>query len=163
MIKSVRVGLVNIGDGCVLPRPARSPYPHPMTPDDLQTCLADHFAPWVQALNLTVTRVSPEATTLRMPLTPDLARMGGIVSGQALMAMADTAMILALAGHRGVFIPAATTNLHTQFLRPGTGPAILCQAQIIRAGRSLAFAQAALSAEDNGKPVARASATLALP
>ncbi|MEZ0468399.1 PaaI family thioesterase [Phaeobacter sp. SYSU ZJ3003] len=66
-----------------------------MTPADLQSVLAEGFADWVQALDLTVTEASPEETTLRMPLTPNLARMGGIVSGQALAALADTSMVLA--------------------------------------------------------------------
>ncbi|MEX3015594.1 PaaI family thioesterase [Gymnodinialimonas hymeniacidonis] len=134
-----------------------------MTPADAQALLADHFAPWVLDLNLAVTDIGAEATTTRMPLTPRLARVGGIVSGQALAAQADTTMILALAGYVGDFVPAGTVTLDTQFLRPGTGPAILCRATIIRAGKSLAFARADLSAEDNGKPVATATATLALP
>lgn len=134
-----------------------------MTPADAQSALTDHFAPWVLDLALEVTEVSEEATTTRMPLTPRLARTGGIVSGQALAAQADTTMILALAGYVGDFVPAGTVTLDTQFLRPGTGSAILCRATIIRAGRSLAFARADLTAEDTGKPVATATATLALP
>lgn len=134
-----------------------------MTPDDLQQVLAEMFAPWVQDLGLTVTEATGDHVLTRMALTDRLARVGGIVSGQALAAMADTSMILALAAHRGGFVPAATTNLDVQFLRPGAGPAILCRAAIVRAGRSLAFARAEMSAEDSGKPVATATATLALP
>ncbi len=134
-----------------------------MTPADAQALLADHFAPWVLDLNLTVTEITETHTTTRMPLTNRLARVGGIVSGQALAAQADTTMVLALAGYVGDFVPAGTVTLDTQFLRPGTGTAILCRATIIRAGKSLAFARADLSAEDSGKPVATATATLALP
>ncbi len=134
-----------------------------MTPSDLQSLLADNFAPWVRDLDLTVTEATPDATVLRMPLSPHLARVGGIVSGQALMALADTAMVLALFAHRDAFIPAATTDLHTQFLRPGSGSAILCRAEITRAGRALAFGRATLTDADSGKAVALASGTLALP
>jgi uncharacterized protein (TIGR00369 family) len=100
---------------------------------------------------------------MRMPISGRIERVGGMVAGQALAALADTSMILALAGHVGDFVPAATTDLHTQFLRPGTGAAILCRAEVVRLGRSLAFARAELTSEDSGKPVALASATLALP
>ncbi len=134
-----------------------------MTPAEAKLLLADHFAPWVLDLGLTVRQIGAEAVITHMPLTPRLMRVGGIVSGQALMAQADTTMVLALAGHVGDFVPAATTDLHTQFLRPGSGSAILCKARIVRAGRSLAFARATLNAADTGKPVALASATLALP
>jgi acyl-coenzyme A thioesterase PaaI-like protein len=63
----------------------------------------------------------------------------------------------------GDFVPAATTDLHVQFLRPGTGAAILCRAHVARLGRSLAFARAEMMAEETEKTVALASATLALP
>lgn len=134
-----------------------------MTPADAQALLAEHFAPWVLDLDLSVTDISATHTVTRMPLSARLMRTGGIVSGQALTAQADTTVILALAGHRGAFVPAGTVTLDTQFLRPGTGSAILCRAQIVRAGRAMAFARADLTAEDSGKIVATATATLALP
>lgn len=130
-----------------------------MTPQDLQSVLAEGFADWVQALDLTVTEASPEETTLRMPLTPNLARMGGIVSGQALAALADTSMVLATFAHNGGVRALATTDLHTQFLRPGVGTAILCRASVVRAGKSLVFTRAEMSEEDSGKLVATATAS----
>ncbi len=134
-----------------------------MTPADAQTLLTDHFATWVLDLNLAVTAVDDSHVLIRMPVSSRLERVGGMVSGQALSALADTSMIMALAGYVGEFVPAATTDFHTQFLRPGTGPAILCRAEVIRCGKALAFTRAELTAEETGKPVALASATLALP
>lgn len=134
-----------------------------MTPKDLQDVLAEGFADWVQALDLTVTEASPEETTLRMPLTPNLARIGGIVSGQALAALADTAMVLAAFAHGGQVRALATTDLHTQFLRPGVGTAILCRAQVVRAGKALVFARAEMSEETSGKLVATATASFFAP
>lgn len=131
-----------------------------MTPQDAQALLMENFAPWVLDLDLTVTEVSPEALTTRMPLTDRLARVGGIVSGQALMAMADTTCVLAACAARGGFHPFATTNMDTQFLRPGKGSAILCRAEVVRAGRAMSFLRATMSEESSGKPVATASATL---
>ena len=128
-----------------------------------QTALEDNFAPWVLELGLRVLETSPAHVLTRMPLTDRLARVGGIVSGQALAAMADTSMILAGSASRGAFTPFATANLDTQFLRPGTGPAILCRAQIVRAGRALTFVRADMTAEETGKPVAAATATLFAP
>ncbi|ABD54839.1 PaaI family thioesterase [Jannaschia sp. CCS1] len=134
-----------------------------MTPAQAQDALATHFAPWVQDLGLVVTEIEATHTMTRMPLTAPLMRTGGIVSGQALTAQADTTVILALAGYVGDFVPAGTVTLDTQFLRPGSGTAILCRAEIIRAGRTMAFARAELTAEETVKTVALATATMALP
>jgi uncharacterized protein (TIGR00369 family) len=133
-----------------------------MTPAEAHSHLTDHFSTWVLDLNLAVTDVDETRVVIRMPFTGRLERVGGTVSGQALSALADTAMILALAGQVGEFVPAATTDLHMQFLRPGTGD-ILARAEVVRLGKSLVFTRAELTAEDTGKTVALATATLALP
>lgn len=130
-----------------------------MTAKDIQSILDQNFAPWVLALKPDVRAADTDHVLLRMPLTPDLARVGGIVSGQALAALADTSMVLAAVAHAGEFKPFATTNLDTQFLRPGRGSAILCRAEVVRAGRALVFARATMAEEETGKPVATASAT----
>lgn len=132
-----------------------------MTPDTLNRLLAENFAPWVQALGLTVAHAAPDCVVTELEATPDLARVGGIICGQALAAMADTTTVLALAAHKGEFVLAATTNLDTQFLRPGTGR-IACRATILRAGRKMAFARAEIS-DAEGRRVAEASASLLMP
>ena len=134
-----------------------------MTPKDAQTLLAENFAPWVQALNLNVETIDPEHALVRMPLGDHLSRVGGIVSGQALAALADTSMVLAAVANAGTFKAFATTDLHTQFLRPGVGTAILCRAMVVRAGKALVFARAEMTEEDSGKMVATATATFFAP
>jgi uncharacterized protein (TIGR00369 family) len=132
--------------------------------DQAQAFLASSFAPWVQALNLRVDEITPDGrAVLSMPITDDVARMGGIVCGQALATLADTAMVLSTAAHFGAPRDVATTNLDTQFLSAGRGERISCTARITRAGRSLIFAQADLVALPDGKPVATASATFFVP
>ena len=124
-----------------------------------QSALEDYFADWVRALHITVTEIGPEGAVLEIPVRPEIARVGGIVSGQALAALADTAMVFACAGHFGAFRPVATTNLDTQFLRPGGGETIRCTATIVRAGKALVFARAELEALPAGKLCATATAT----
>ncbi len=130
-----------------------------MTAEDLQQILAENFAPWVQALDLSVLSCAGARTVLRMPITPDLARVGGIVSGQALAALADTAMVLGAIAQAGQMIPLATTDLHTQFLRAGAGRAILCTAEVVKPGRALIFSRAEMADEESGKLVATATAS----
>lgn len=131
----------------------------PVTPEIAQEILARFFASWVQALDLTIVSIDAEHALMRMPLGDHLARVGGIVSGQALAALADTTMVFAAIGHAGTPRQFATTDLHTQFLRPGVGSAILCRASVVRAGKALVFTRADMTQEDDGKIVATATAT----
>lgn len=135
----------------------------------MQTCaqaqeaLETYFAQWIQDLEPVVSEFGPEGATLDIPITDHVTRFGGIISGQALAALADTAMVFACAGHFGAFKPVATTNLDTQFLRPGSGDMIRCRARVVRAGKSLVFAEAEMTSLPSDKAVARATATFFLP
>ena len=132
-----------------------------MTPEFAQAFLNENFAPWVLALQPTVTEITSMQTTLTMPITPDIKRVGDIVCGQALAALADTAMVFACFGHLDVLEPVGTVTLDTQFLRPASGTLIRAEAQVTRAGRSMVFTRCTLIAEPSGKPVAMATATFA--
>lgn len=134
-----------------------------MNTDDATRILEQMFAPWVQALKITIDEIGPSGAVLSIPITDEIARVGGIVSGQALAALADTAMVFAAAGHLGEFRPVATTNLDTQFLRPGAGDRIRCEAEVVRAGKAVLFARATMIAEPSGKPVSTANATYMIP
>jgi uncharacterized protein (TIGR00369 family) len=132
-----------------------------MTPETAQTILDDNFAAWVRALSLTITEIGTDRTVMTMPITGDIMRVGGIVSGQALAALADTAMVFACFGHLDAVAPLGTVTLDTQFLRPATGDRIRAKAEVTRAGKSMVFARCTLIAEPSGKPVAMATATFA--
>ncbi|TMM50892.1 PaaI family thioesterase [Sulfitobacter sabulilitoris] len=132
-----------------------------MTPALAQAFLSENFAPWVLALNPTVTEIGERGTTLSIPITPELNRTGGIVSGQAITALADTAMVLACGGHLGAMTPVGTVTLDTQFLRPASGDGLRAVAEVTRAGRSMIFARCTVIAEPRGTPVAMATATFA--
>lgn len=130
---------------------------------ETQGFLEANFAPWVLALDPVVTAAGPDGVTLDIAITPDIARVGGIVSGQALAALADTAMVLAVGAHLGRMVPVATVTLDTQFLRPGAGDTVRALAEVTKAGRSLIFARATLTSLPSAKPVALATATFAAP
>ena len=132
-----------------------------MTPALAQSFLEENFADWVMALQPIVREITAERTVLEIPITEAINRTGGIVSGQALSALADTAMVLACGGHVGEMIPVGTVTLDTQFLRPASGSAIRAEAEVMRAGRSMIFVRCTLIAEPSEKPVALATATFA--
>lgn len=128
----------------------------------LQASLNELFAPWVQALGLRVEEASESCVVLRLPKSDQLARSGGMLCGQAMMAAADTAMVLALIQHFGEFRPCTTVQLSTSFLRPLSNQDALVEARILRAGKALAFGEIELRGADDGKSVSRASTTYAL-
>ncbi|MBY6115953.1 PaaI family thioesterase [Mameliella alba] len=134
-----------------------------LDPATAQQLLEENFAAWVQALHPRITRIDPEAAVLEIPIRPDIARVGGIVCGQALATLADTAMVFACAGHLGGFRPVATTNLETRFLSAAKGDSVRCTARVIKGGRAMIFAEALLERLPDGVPVAAASATFYLP
>lgn len=133
-----------------------------MTLDDLQATLPAYFAPWVQSLELRVESFDSDSVTVRLPVTDQLARTGGILCGQAMMAAADTAMVLALVNHFGTFRPCTTVQMNSSFLRPLAKQDALVQARVVRAGKALAFGEIDIRGVDDGKSVCRASTTYAL-
>jgi uncharacterized protein (TIGR00369 family) len=132
-----------------------------MDPKILQSALAEYFAPWVQALDLKVEGFDADSVTLRLPQNAELSRVGGMLCGQAMMAAADTAMVLALINQFGQFRPCTTVQMNTSFLRPLSNQDALVQATVLRAGKSLAFGEIDIRGAD-GKSVCRASVTYAL-
>ena len=128
----------------------------------LQSALPAYFAPWVQALGLRVESFSTDSVTLRLPHSDQLSRTGGMLCGQAMMAAADTAMVLALINHFGEFRPCTSVQMNSCFLKPLSNQDGLVEARVIRAGKSLAFGEIDIRGAIDGKSVCRASVTYAL-
>ena len=124
--------------------------------------LADNFAPWVRDLGLVVTDVGTGAATLRLPWSDRLAREGGALSGQALMAAADTATVIAIASARGGFVPMTTVQMSTSFQRPIVGADVLVTARLTKLGRTLAFAEIAMTPIGGDTPAATATTVYAV-
>ena len=104
-----------------------------------QDFLKDNFAQWILDMGIEVTDMSSDGATLEIPITPHIERVGGIVCGQALCSLADTAMVFACFSAMDGFKPVATTNLETRFLSGAKGERITCAARVIKQGRSLAY------------------------
>lgn len=133
-----------------------------MNTETLQAALADYFAPWVQALDLRVDSFDSDSVVLRLPQSEQLSRVGGMLCGQAMMAAADSAMVLALINHFGEFRPCTTVQLSTSFIKPLSGQDALIEARIVRAGKSLAFGEIDIRGSRDGKSACRTSTTYAL-
>src|SRR4030081_459972 len=115
--------------------------------EEARRVLADVFAPWVQDLGLSIVSIDhappPDAAAewqpgaiLRMPFSERLCRNGGIVCGQALMAFADTSMVIANLAANRVYRPMTIVDQTTHFMRAATGD-VLADARVVRLGRTM--------------------------
>ena len=139
---------------------------------DARRILGEVFAPWVMDLHLSVETFDFEpparaadwqpGAVLRMPFSERICRNGGVVSGQALMAFADTAMVIAnLAANRG-YRPMTTVDQTTHFMRAATASDVLADARVVRTGRTMSFGHVTLSSAGDNKPVAMVSSAFAM-
>lgn len=138
---------------------------------DARRVLGEVFAPWVLDLNLSVEEFEFEpagsadwqpGAVLRMPFSERICRHGGVVSGQALMAFADTAMVIAnLAANRG-YRQMTTVDQTTHFMRAVAGSDVLADARVVRLGRTMSFGRVTLTSGADNKPVAMVSSAFAM-
>jgi len=132
--------------------------------EEAERILDRNFAPWVLELHPKVRATTERSATLVMPFDEKLHRLGGIVSGQALMALADTAMVIALSSALGAFRPVFTVDLTTTFMRPAANTAILAEATVLRLGRTMGFGEVRLLTDTPERQlVANAVASYSIP
>jgi uncharacterized protein (TIGR00369 family) len=141
--------------------------------DEARRVLGDVFAPWVRDLGLSISELDydrpPDAAAhwqpgavLRMAFSERLCRHGGVVCGQALMALADTAMVIAiLAANRG-YRPMTTVDQTTHFMRAVASADVLADARVVRHGRTMSFGRVTLLSAIDNKPVAMVSSAFAM-
>jgi uncharacterized protein (TIGR00369 family) len=134
-----------------------------MNAADLEAILAGLAADYVKQLALRVDEVSTGRVVLSMPMAPSLVHGGGVLCGQAIMAAADTAMLMAMIAQLGEFRPMTTVQLQTSFVRPvpKSVESVRIVATVLRHGRSLSYGEVAFSTPD-GKLAAHATTTYAL-
>jgi len=130
------------------------------TIDEADARFAARAAPWVNALGMKVQAIEKGFVRLRLPHDARIVHTNGVVSGQSLMALADTSMVMAVASYDG-FRSVATVSLGMNFMRPALGT-IDCETRILRFGRRLVFGEMVLKNADTGDVVASASSTYAL-
>lgn len=139
---------------------------------DARRVLGEVFAPWVMDLNLSIESfdLAPPANAadwqpgaiLRMPFSERLCRNGGIVCGQALMAFADTAMVIANLAANKAYRPMTTVDQTTHFMRAVTASDVLADARVVRLGRTMSFGRVTLLGATDNKPVAMVSSAFAM-
>ena len=129
----------------------------------LQAKLDEVAADYVKRLGLRVESVAPGQVTLSLPVSAEMVHAGGVVCGQALMAAADTAMLVAMIAQLGEFRAMTTVQLQTSFVRPvpKVAASVAVVARVLRFGKSLSYGDVEFRTED-GKLAAHATTTYAI-
>jgi len=125
--------------------------------------MTEVFSPWVQDLGLLVETV--EATrppgapvdwqpgaVVRLPFRKHFCRDGEVVSGPALMALADTALVIACSAAWNGYRPMTTIDQTMHFLRPVNFD-VVADARVVRIGRTTSFGRAMVYSAADKRPV----------
>jgi uncharacterized protein (TIGR00369 family) len=121
------------------------------------------FAPWVQDLALLVESVEAirpagaladwqPGAVVRMPFSKKICSDGQTVSSQALMALADSAMVVACSAAWNGYRPMSAIDQTTHFLRPVTFD-VIADARVVRIGRNTSFGRVMLLGAADKRPV----------
>ena len=89
---------------------------------------------------------------VRLPYSRKLCRDGAAVCTQALMALADTAMVLACSAAWNGYRPMTSIDQTTHFLRPVNFD-VIADARAVRLGRNASFGRVMLFNAADGRPV----------
>ncbi len=127
--------------------------------DDLQSLLDKHFP----GSGIIIDEVGEKSARIHQPTAANHLRPGGTVLGPVQMALADTAVYLALMATVGQGLRAVTSSLHITFLRRPAPGDISAQARLIKLGSRLAVGDVYLYSGDDKEPVAQATVTYSLP
>ena len=121
-----------------------------------------NFGPWIWELKLRVEEVSADGFRVRLPYSDHVARPGGVVIGQAMMALSDTIMVLAICEKLGRFATLATISQTTNFMRAAVKRDIVGVAKVVKVGRSTIFGEVEIYIDGAGEPIAQSISSFAL-
>lgn len=132
-----------------------------MTAEDLADFLDEVF-PQMKG-RFAIEAVRPMSVRVRLNVTEGDLRPGGTVSGPAMFALADCAFYVAVLAMIGRQALTVTTNLSINFMRKPEPRDLVCEARILKLGRSLAVGDCTILSDGVEGPVAHASVTYAIP
>lgn len=113
---------------------------------------------------ITIEAVGEMSAIVRHKIGEQELRPGGTVSGPVMMAVADTALYVAILGEIGLQPLAVTTSLNFNFLRKPVATAdIIGECKLLKVGKRLAVGEVTIYSEGEPEPVAHAVGTYAIP
>ena len=119
-----------------------------------QSIIDTKMAPWVKDLNIQVIETLDNGATLRMPYGDHLARTGGVISGQSMLAFADAAMVIVISSSLGGYQNMTTVDMTTSFMTAAYETDIIAKGEIVKAGKRMIFGQIRLYGVKSDTPIA---------
>lgn len=121
-------------------------------------------SPFMLDLGVEPTAVQDGQVGTTLAILPRFMQHTGQVHAGVMATLADHSMGAAAQTLAAPGQLAITAELKTSLLRPGRGERLVCEARVIKHGRSLSFTEAEVFAEAGGQRVLvlKASATMAL-
>jgi acyl-coenzyme A thioesterase PaaI-like protein len=134
--------------------------------------MTEAFAPWVQDLGILVDTVEsgrpPSAphdwqpgAVLRLPFGPRICRDGSTVCGQALVALADAAIVIACSAAWNSYRPMAPVDQTMHFLRP-VDFEVVADARVVRISWTSSFGRVMLYNARDKLPVGMVATSYAV-
>jgi uncharacterized protein (TIGR00369 family) len=121
--------------------------------------------PWMfRSSSFVIEHADGRTCRIRQRFHETMLRPGGIVSGAALMTLADLAMYVVVLSAIGRIAMTVTTNLNINFLRNGASDQdLLASARLMKLGKRLAVGEISLSSGTSPDLIAHATATYSIP
>jgi uncharacterized protein (TIGR00369 family) len=133
-----------------------------MSADELDAFLHRAF-PQMDENRYRVEEVHERFARVRMAFDARHLRPGGTISGPSLMALADTAMYVAILAMIGEVPLAVTTNLSINFMRKPQAADVIADARVLKLGKRLAVGDVSLFSDGDPEMVAHATLTYSIP
>lgn len=115
--------------------------------------------PLAGAWGVEVLEAADGRAVVRLPYRADLLRPGGVVSGPALMGLADVAMWAALLGVTSGRDESVTSTMTVNFLRSFAPRPVLAEARLLKRGKRMVFGEVLLRAEGAAEVSAHVTTT----
>lgn len=122
--------------------------------------LADQH-PFATLLGIDIVEIGHGTSTLILPADPSHTRLGGIIAGPMLMALADLALYAAVVGATGN-PQAVTASLSINFMRGAPPGGVVAYANILKTGR-LSSGEVRICSQGKDETLAHAISTWSLP
>ena len=124
--------------------------------DNVDEVFDQVFAPWVKAMGLRGLQARDGKASAILPQNSDLQWANGAICGQAIMAAIDTVVAIAISTHDKP--SKGTASQSTQFLRQARGEDLRIEANVLKFGATIAYAEAHVTFVESGELVAHSTA-----
>ena len=115
--------------------------------------------PFVAHLRILTETLGEGTAQLSLPVEPHLTNSLGTVHGGVIMSLLDVALCTAARTLHPESLGVITINMSTSFIDGGKGAKLLCDARVLKDGKSMSFVEAEAK-NDDGTIVAKAIGTV---